>query len=92
MSKQGRLKVEIKEIFGDATAENLPWIYPIGYNSGVKLFNVPDKDVEVGVIFIGDIYTGFYGIGHYPTTESKVFDFNDDGLAHSIVDIVPSDM
>ncbi len=25
-------------------------------------------------------------------TESKVFDFNDDGLAHSIVDEVPSDM
>lgn len=72
-TKQGRIKVSIPEIFGLET-ENLPWIYPIGYNSGVRLFNVPDLDTEVGVIFIGDIYTGFYGIGKYSQDERKIFD------------------
>ena len=72
-TKQGRIKVSIPEIFGDEDASTLPWIYPIGYNSGVRLFNVPDEGTEVGVIFIGDVYTGFYGIGKYPQSESKIF-------------------
>lgn len=74
-TKQGRIKVDLPEMFGEnPDVASLPWIYPIGYNSGVRLFNVPDAETEVGVIFIGDIYTGFYGIGRYPQGESKVFD------------------
>lgn len=73
-TKQGRIKVKIEEVYGDTEKENLPWIYPIGYNSGLRLFHVPDLETEVGVIFIGDFYTGFYGIGKYPKGEAKVFD------------------
>lgn len=73
-TKQGRIKVQIEEVYGpDADVKQLPWIYPLGYNAGVRLFNVPDKDTEVGVVFIGDFYTGFYGIGKYPKEEEKVF-------------------
>lgn len=73
-TKQGRIKVELPEIFGDSDPKQTPWIYPIGYNSGLRLFNVPDLDTEVGIIFIGDFYTGFYGLGKYPKGEAKVFD------------------
>lgn len=73
-TKQGRIKVSLPEIFGESEPSETPWIYPIGYNSGVRLFNVPDVDTEVGIIFIGDIYTGFYGIGRYPDKQPKIFD------------------
>lgn len=73
-TKQGRIKVKLPEIFGDSDPNQTPWIYPIGYNSGLKLFNVPDLDSEVGIIFIEDFYTGFYGIGKYSKGEAKVFD------------------
>lgn len=73
-TKQGRIKVELSEVFGDSDPEQTPWIYPIGYNSGVRLFNVPDLDTEVGVVFLGDFYTGFYGINKYSKTQSKIFD------------------
>lgn len=73
-TKQGRIKVELPEVYGDSDVEQLPWIYPIGYNSGLQLFNVPDLETEVGIIFIGDFYTGFYGIGKYSQGQSKIFD------------------
>lgn len=73
-TKQGRIKVELPELFGDADPKQTPWIYPLGYNSGVRLFNVPDIDTEVGIVFIGDVYTGFYGIGRYLKDDAKIFD------------------
>jgi hypothetical protein len=73
-TKQGRIKVNLPEVYGDSETSDLPWIYPLGYNSGVRLFNVPDEKTEIGVVFIGDFYTGFYGIGKYPKSESKIFD------------------
>lgn len=73
-TKQGRIKVDLKEIWGDSDPKQTPWIYPLGYNFGLKLFNVPDLETEVGVVFIGDFYTGFYGIGKYPKGEAKIFD------------------
>lgn len=73
-TKQGRIKVELPEVFGETEPDQTPWIYPIGYNSGVRLFNVPDLDTEVGIVFLGDFYTGFYGINKYSKTQSKLFD------------------
>ena len=72
--KQGRIKVQLPEVFGDSEPKDTPWIYPIGYNSGVRLFNVPDLDTEVGIVFLNDVYTGFYGIGKYSKGEQKIFD------------------
>ena len=71
---QGRIKVKLPEVFGDTDPQQTPWIYPLGYNSGVKFFNVPDLKTEVGIIFIGDFYTGFYGVGKYSKGEAKIFD------------------
>lgn len=73
-TKQGRIKVSLPEVYGESDVEQLPWIYPIGYNSGLQLFHVPDIDTEVGIIFIGDFYTGFYGIGKYSQGSEKIFD------------------
>ena len=73
-TKQGRIRVSLPEVYGDADPKFTPWIYPLGYNSGLKLFNVPDLGTEVGVVFIKDFYTGFYGIGHYPKGQAKIFD------------------
>lgn len=73
-TKQGRIKVKLTEVFGESDPKQTPWIYPLGYNAGLKLFNVPDLNTEVGVIFIEDFYTGFYGIGRYPKGEAKIFD------------------
>ena len=73
-TKQGRIRVSLPEVYGDTDPKLTPWIYPLGYNCGVRLFNIPDIDSEVGIIFIKDFYTGFYGIGHYPKGETKIFD------------------
>jgi hypothetical protein len=73
-TKHGRIRVSLPEIYGTADPQFTPWIYPLGYNSGLRLFNVPDLDTEVGVVFIKDFYTGFYGIGHYPKGQAKIFD------------------
>lgn len=74
-TKQGRIKVNCPAVFDDLEPQYQPWIYPIGYNAGVKLFNVPDVGSKVFLIFMGgDIYSGFYFGGFYTESQKKVFD------------------